>query len=78
MQDELSIQTFFKNQAELATLLAGEQPVPRKYRLRAFKIWHGQEPGDDDMPKIYEATKGKLDANFFAGLKSLKITNRKK
>lgn len=77
MSVEIIISKFFKNQAELARLIAGGE-ITRAARIKAHRIWNGtREPNHKELSLIYVATKGALDANFFSGLPT-KSKKRKK
>lgn len=78
MDIETALSKYFKNQAELASVIA-EGVITNSARIKANRIWHGKrQPNHDEIPLIYSYTNGGLDANFFAGLtqkKSKKLKN---
>lgn len=72
MEVENVIPKFFKNQAELARVIAGGK-ITRAKRLKAHRIWNGlRNPTDEELAFIYQATKGGIDANYFSGLPTKK------
>jgi hypothetical protein len=64
------LQSLGLTQDGLARILSNGEKIEPRIRVKAHRIWHGQKPSDEEMLRIYDATNGKLDANFWHGLDS--------
>lgn len=45
--------------------------IIKRDRVRAHRIVHGAKPDDEEMNLIYQASKGRVDANSFYKLKHI-------
>lgn len=58
-----------KKQADLARIIKRGEEVTKRDRVRAHRIFHGSMPNEEEMPKIFNDTRGQVTANDFYGIR---------